>query len=702
MAIFRRRVLALPMIATAASSTFAQQVPAGGEFRVNTQTVGQQSNSTVAMAPSGEFVVVWESRPDPSTSHVYGQRYDARGLPRGAEFRLCAALGIHQFPQMDMDAKGNFVVVWGGTYPAPNGVFGRRFDSSGVQLGAEFRVTSVSANPSDVAVHPDGRFVVAGIAYQFPGDDGIGAWARRFTADGSPLGAEFLVNTYTTSAQQQPKVAFDGAGGFVVAWYSNGQDGSTYGVVAQRFEADGKRLGAELQVNTYTTNNQMFVAADAAPNGDFIISWSSFTQDGSDNGVFAQRYFASGSPRGGEFQVSTSTWFSQASPRVAAAEGGRFVVAWTSWGQDGSGYGAFAQRFDADGSRMGAEFQVNAFSTGLQATSDVAVDPVGNLTSVVVSNLQDGSGYGVFGRRYGGLLPAALAVDAGGNGVLEPGETADVRPSWRNVNGVSQTFAGTLLDTAGIPSTVIDASGSYGTVADGAVGACVDCYTVAVSNPVPRPAAHLDIQALESISPEEHGQQKWWRVHLGRTFTDVPIASPFYRFIETLLHHGVTGGCTATTYCPTASTTREQMAVFVLVGKEGAGYAPPPCGATPVFADVPPSSPFCRWIEELARRGVVSGCGGGNYCPASDVTREQMSVFVLRTLDPALIPPACGTPMFNDVPASSPFCPWIEELARRGVVTGCGGGNYCPTSSVTREQVGVFIGAAFGLMLYGL
>ena len=79
-----------------------------------------------------------------------------------------------------------------------------------------------------------------------------------------------------------------------------------------------------------------------------------------------------------------------------------------------------------------------------------------------------------------------------------------------------------------------------------------------------------------------------------------------------------------------------------------------------------------------------------------------MSVFVLRTLDPALSPPACGTPMFADVPAGSPFCKWIEELARRGVVTGCGGGNYCPAQAVTREQMGVFLAVTFALSLYGI
>ena len=90
-------------------------------------------------------------------------------------------------------------------------------------------------------------------------------------------------------------------------------------------------------------------------------------------------------------------------------------------------------------------------------------------------------------------------------------------------------------------------------------------------------------------------------------------------------------GCAPNLYCPTAPTTREQMAGFVLRTLDGT-LNPPACVAgSEMFADVPASSGFCRWIEELARRGVVTGCGGGNYCPAADVSREQMSVFLAAT-----------------------------------------------------------------------
>ena len=315
-------------------------------------------------------------------------------------------------------------------------------------------------------------------------------------------------------------------------------------------------------------------------------------------------------------------------------------------------------------------------------------------------------------REAGAFTPQALVVDpvaggpSDGNGVFEPGEQVAMRPSWRNAASAPLALTAALSSFAGpVGATyaMIDGAASYGTLAPAATASCTvtgDCYALSVpTGPAPRPVTHWDASA-----PEVNVNYgfKTWSLHLGESFTDVPRTNPFYRFIETLLHRAVTGGCTPTTYCPTGPTTREAMAVFVLVAKDGPAANPPACG-TPVFNDVPASSPFCRWIEELFRRGVVSGCGGGNYCPGGPVTREAMSVFALRTLEPTLDPPACVPPNdFADVPETSPFCRWIEELARRGVVSGCGNGNYCPAATVSREQMGVFLSVTFGLTLYGL
>lgn len=109
------------------------------------------------------------------------------------------------------------------------------------------------------------------------------------------------------------------------------------------------------------------------------------------------------------------------------------------------------------------------------------------------------------------------------------------------------------------------------------------------------------------------------------------------------------------------------------------------------FDDVPPADPFWSYIATLVKNGITAGCGGGDYCPTAPVTRAQMAVFLLRSLyGPAYMPPP-SIGYFNDVPTSDPFAPWIDRLFVLGVTTGCGNGNYCPSSPVTRAQMAVFL-----------
>jgi hypothetical protein len=724
-------LLALVLLPAAAGA----QVRAGAEFRVNTYTPGYQYSRVNAAAAStdGRFVVVWESGgQDGSGYAVMAGRFDANGTRLGADFVVNTYTTANQgVAAVAVNPAGRFVVAWqsepvpGSPVPgqdgSASGVFAQRFDRQGLRSGAELRVntfTSDQQSRASVAMDPGGAFVVAWrSASNFQPQDGdlSGVFGQRFSNAAAALGAEFQVNTYTTSYQNRADVGRAADGSFVVAWHSYNQEGATsgYGIYARRYASDGSAIGSDFRVNTYTTGDQAYpsVGVDAA--GNFVVAWMDYTaRDGSGTSIWAQRYSPAGAPVGGEFQVNSYTTGYQYWPQVGmAADGGAFVVAWGDFPRDGSGSGIFGRKFNSAGTAVGAEFQANSYVTGAQYNASVGMDPSGNFTVAWTSGAQDGSFSGVYAQRFGGLVPAALNVDTvvvagqqNGNKVWEPGETADMRPSWRNVNGASQTFTATLSNItgpAGATYTITNSTGDYGTVPNGTVGACTNCYAVMVNNPTSRPAFHWDASALETLSPSNLGQQKRWALHIGGSFADVPQTNVFYRFIETLLHYQVTGGCNATDYCPASVTTRDQMSVFVLVAKEGAGYTPPACG-TPVFPDVPASSPFCRFIEELFRRGVVGGCGGGNYCPSQPVTREQMAVFVLRTLDPTLNPPGCsGVVMFADVPQTSVFCKWIEELARRGVVTGCGGGNYCPSQSVTREQMGVFISATFGLNLYG-
>ena len=134
--------------------------------------------------------------------------------------------------------------------------------------------------------------------------------------------AEFQVNTYTTDNQQSPAVAMDEAGNFVVVWESYWQDGDWRGVYGQRFNANGKVIGGEFQVNTATSGNQKdpTVAMDAA--GNFAVAWST------DGEIHARRYNSNGTPVTAPFLVNTAFHNRQLRPSISINNSGDFVVSW--------------------------------------------------------------------------------------------------------------------------------------------------------------------------------------------------------------------------------------------------------------------------------------------------------------------------------------------------------------------------------------
>ena len=184
---------------------------------------------------------------------------------------------------------------------------------------------------------------------------------------------------------------------------------------------------------------------------------------------------------------------------------------------------------------------------------------------------------------------------------------------------------------------------------------------------------------------------------VGGSFADVPPSSIFASYVERIFHAGVTAGCSASplAYCPGSNVTRAQMAVFLERGLHGPAYEPP--AATGIFDDVPLSSPFAPWVEQLFHDGVTGGCGGSSYCPTAPVTRAQMAVFLIKTRHPVTCTyPSSGT-VFTDVPAGYWAGGFVEQLWREGVTGGCGGGGYCPESAVRRDQMASFLVRGFKL-----
>ncbi len=410
----------------------------------------------------------------------------------------------------------------------------------------------------------------------------------------------------------------------------------------------------------------------------------------------------------------------------AAAIGSPFVIGPVLAADRNSVTGLLFRKLTADVPANARSAQIDLVQTGDGFYNDGYAD---NLSLVLLS--KNATALDV------DRAPNSIVSD--GNGVLEPEESVFVEPSWKNPTGSSETPTGTasaFTGPAGPDYNLDDDAADYGTIGAGAVKDCHlatgNCYQLTVSTGGgPRPAVHWDATFLETLTSGDPAKQ--WTLHIGDSFTDVPRSQPFYKRIETLLHNGITAGCTATTYCPTDRVARSQMAIFIAKGISGGGANVPASGlinAQPydcrpggnsLFTDVAPTDIFCKHVHYVAAQNVTLGCAAGKYCPNDNVLRLDMASFIAK----AVVAPAGGpgVPMtygpdpvtgfsyscsaaspnihFTDVPVTNTFCKHVHYLWARGMITGCSATKYCPTDPVTRDTMAKFLSAAFKLALYG-
>jgi len=420
--------------------------PAGSEFRVNTITADNQKSAVTAMDGDGDFVVAWF---DESSLDVHAQRYNTAGLPQGGEFTVNTAHGASR-PAIALDSDGDFMVVWEHDDGYSNGIYGQRYNAAAIRQGANFHVNAFTTNSqgfADVAIDANGDFVVT-----WDGRGGYvdyrGIFARRFNANGVPQGTEFRVNTSPSGGQTQPVIAMDAAGDFAVAWDSYAQDGSGYGVYARRYSVVGFPQADEFRVNTYTTGRQENPAVAMDSSGDFVIAWTSYYQAGANRDIYAQRYDTAGAPQGSEYRVNDNTSGFQFDPAIAMNSAGDFVVAWTVFPNIKESYlDIYSKIFDADGLAQGTEFRVNTFTAGNHATPEVSRDASGDFAVVWQSYGQDGSGSGVYAQRYHESVDSAGPTVAGlfvnGGRILPYGSYAP------NLNQLVVGFSENVTDAGG-------------------------------------------------------------------------------------------------------------------------------------------------------------------------------------------------------------------------------------------------------------
>jgi hypothetical protein len=544
-----------------------------------------------------------------------------------------------------------------------------------------------------IASGGDGGFVVVWQSY---GQDGSsdGVFVQRYDGYGTrPLGStDFQVNVFTTGSQRRPAVAYDGAGEFVVAWESANQDGSGNGIFADLLATGGKggglsRVFGDFQVNGWTTGDQSApdVAADGA--GNFVIVWTSADEDGSETGVFAQRYNAGGHD-GDEFQVNTYTTGYQSNPSAAMDRFGNFVVVWSSLGQDGAGLGVFGQRFDNTGAKVGPEFAVNGYTTGHQTNPRVAIDHAGNFVVVWENGVAiAGQRFDVAGERVGPEFqinpftgyPGAAYSLAGPQAAFDP--NGDLAVAWNeivfffsppgfiyDVQGERFDRSGNVLGGFGFTDKFSTMRGAR-LVNDGK-GIAIACEGDDPSgfgvfqerqSFVAAPM-RVDVHPGTATVSDQNGilepgetvvLEPGWRNVLF-TFGAVPAAGHAflsgppggtYALSDVTANYGSVGVGSFNCYdatpdhdCYVATVGGARASVHwdadlgdvLNVSGSDIGDELRKLHIGDSFSDVPRSEQFYAKIETALHAGIAAGCGGTKFCPGDPVSRSQMAIFIAR------------------------------------------------------------------------
>ncbi|MBF0270250.1 MAG: cadherin-like domain-containing protein [Alphaproteobacteria bacterium] len=402
-----------------------------GDTKVNTTTSSNQFGASVKALSDGGYVVAWAgSSTAQAANGIFLQRYDGQGIPQGGEVAVytvgytnntyeCSVAGLED---------GGYIVAWKND---GNRISARRYDSDGIAQGGTMSLGAWTGGGQwhpDVAGLEGGGFVAVWNSYLQDGS-GQGVYGQAFSSGGAALGDAFRINATTSNDQWYASAAPLTGGGFAVAWQSQ------YEVYGRIYDASGLPIGTEFQVNTYTANYQSMPSIAKLQNGGFVVTWQSQGQDGSDYGIYGQAYNSEGIPQGAEFRVNTATVNAQINPSATGLAGGDFVVTWQSIGQDGSGYGVYAQRFTADGQAVGNEFQINTYTSYHQQAPSVSALPDGGFVVAWQSSGQDGSGDGVYARRFDANGNASeLVLTAGG---LD--DTLNIGTGLRSIDGGAGT-----------------------------------------------------------------------------------------------------------------------------------------------------------------------------------------------------------------------------------------------------------------------
>ncbi len=423
-ATMKTKLIGLLVLLLSTGPAWAQWTTLGSETIANSTTANDQKSPAIAMDSSSNYVMAWESfGTDGSGYGIYGQRFNSDGSTNGGQFLVNTTTANDQrFPDAAMDADGDFIVVWMDYTKDGDGwgVYGQRYDNTGSTDGGEFKINTTTAGEQKqpkVAMDSLGNFIV--VWMDIAPDDSSIIMAQLYDNTGSTVGGEFEVNTSNAAYHGYPAVDMDLDGDFVVTWQSVGLDGSGNGIYAQRYDNTATKQGSEFLVNTATSENQQDPAIAVDSVGNFIILWSSYNQDGDAEGIYAQRWLNTGAKDSLEIRVSSTTTGAQYDPEVAGSTSGHFIAIWTDYGQDGNYAGTYMKVYGSDLDTIESETLVNTRTTDFQHGGVIDMWQycdrwvIGWQDGLLNSaSTNDGDDYGVYFQRYEHPLPDTIEISA--------------------------------------------------------------------------------------------------------------------------------------------------------------------------------------------------------------------------------------------------------------------------------------------------
>ena len=313
--------------------------PVGTSSTINQTTVGDQTEPAIGYAADGSSVVVFRSRDALlDQDAIIARQIDADGNPIGSDILVRApAPDFAGDPQIAVAPSGEFVVTWqsvdvGGL----GGVFARRYDASGNPLDVEWVVNSTTSGGQggpDIAMLSTGEFIIVWDG-NGAGDD-AGIFYQRYAADGTPVGGETLVNVQTNGTHSMPSVDFDASGNFVITWSRSATGGPN--IVARQFTAAG--VGGPVISVGGIAGSDWHSEVAVMDDGSFVVVWDNASFD-DNRGVYARRFDASGTSLGSQWKVQEPVI---GDTDISADSAGNFVITWAGGFQrymaDGSQFG---------------------------------------------------------------------------------------------------------------------------------------------------------------------------------------------------------------------------------------------------------------------------------------------------------------------------------------------------------------------------